>query len=186
MSKIGKAPVKLPEGVKAEIKEGQITITGPKGTVSKSFPKTISIEEKDGSLIVALVGGETKEKKALWGTTRAIAANMVLGVTVGWKKELELVGAGFKAEVSGNVLSLTVGYSHPVKITAPEGITFSVEKLIVKVEGADKELVGQVAANIRGARPPEPYKGKGIKYVDEVIKRKPGKAAAKAIGAPAG
>ncbi len=186
MSKIGKAPVKLLEGIKAEIKEGQITITGPKGSVSKNFPNSVIIEEKDGNLTVSLRGGETKEKKALWGTTRAIIANMVSGVTVGWKKELELVGAGFRAEVQGNVLSLTVGYSHPVKITAPEGITFTVEKLIVRVEGADKELVGQIAANVRKVRPPEPYKGKGIKYVDEVIKRKPGKAAAKAIGAPTG
>ena len=112
-----------------------------------------------------------------------IINNDVFGVSTGWSKKLELVGTGFRAEVSGKTLSLTVGYSHPVKIDAPEGITFKIEKMIVTVDGFDKEIVGQIAADIRGARPPEPYKGKGIKYVDEIIRRKPGKAAAKTTGA---
>ena len=119
---------------------------------------------------------------SLFGTTRALINNDVKGVTEGWSKKLELIGTGFKAELAGTTLSLTVGYNHPIKIEAPVGITFKVEKTFVTVEGTNREVVGQVAANIRGVRPPEPYKGKGIKYIDEVIRRKAGKAAAAKAG----
>lgn len=176
MSKIGKQPVKLPEGVTAEISRDALVIKGPKASLTRSFPKVIKIENKEGNLIVSL----TKNSSSLfpvYGTSRALIANMVRGVTDGWKKVLELVGAGYRAEVSGRTLTLNVGYSHPVKIEAPEGISFAVEKMLITVEGADRELVGQIAANIRAIRPPEPYKGKGIKYQDEVVRRKAGKAA---------
>lgn len=184
MSKIGKQPVKLPEGVSAKIEEGAIAVSGPKGSLSRKFPKRITLELKDGNILVS-VAGKSKRSMALWGTTRALISGMVEGVSTGWKKELELVGTGYRAEVQGTTLVLTVGYSHPVKIEAPEGIGLTVEKSVIAVSGADKEMVGQMAAKIRAVRPPEPYKGKGIKYLDEVVRRKAGKAA-KTVGAPTG
>lgn len=182
MSKIGKLPVKLPEGIAAEIVGDVLKVVGPKETLEMNIPKGIVAEIKEKSIILSLKEGN-KEDSAIYGTTRATVANMVKGVSVGWSSQLELVGTGYRAEVAGPTLTLTVGYSHPIKIEAPEGITFKVEKTIITIEGQDKRLVGQVAANIRGIRPPEPYKGKGIKYKDEVIRRKAGKAA-KAIGVP--
>lgn len=173
----------IPEGVSAQIAGNEITIIGPKGTLAKKFSRKTLIEAKDGKIVVS-IKKDTKTARADWGTVRAIIANMVDGVTEGWKKQLELVGTGYRAEVQGTTLVLTVGYSHPIKIEAPEGISFKVEKTIITIEGVDKELVGQLAANIREVRPPEPYKGKGIKYLDEIIRRKAGKAA-KAVGAPA-
>ncbi len=183
MSKIGKQPVILPEGVNAQISGSNVTVTGPKGTISKDFSGKINIEMKDGSIVVSMKGGVTKEKMALWGTTRALISNMVRGVTAGWAKKLELVGTGFRGEVAGTTLVLTLGFSHPVKFEAPQGISYKVEKTIITIEGIDKDLVGRMAATIRRVKPPEPYKGKGIKYIDEIIKRKPGKAAAKAVAA---
>ncbi len=183
MSRIGKLPVSLPEGVTAEVKAGEVTISGPKGSVSRKIPARIEVEKKDNILIVS-TKSKTKQGKSTFGTTRAHLNNMVLGVSLGWKKELELVGTGYRAEVSGNSLILTVGFSHPVTIAAPEKVTFKVEKTIITIEGIDKEAVGETAARVRAVRPPEPYKGKGIKYLDEVIRRKAGKAA-KTVGAPA-
>lgn len=180
MSKIGKLPVVLSEGVKAEISGRELVISGPKGTLKRHLPKDIEVNEKEG---VLLVTDKTNSSPAIYGTTRVLIANMVKGVSTGWVKQLELVGTGYKAEVSGSTLVLTIGYSHPVKIEAPEGISFKVEKTIITIEGPDKEVVGQIAAIIRGVRPPEPYKGKGIKYIDEVIRRKAGKVT-KAVGAP--
>lgn len=182
MSKIGKQPVEIPQGVTVEVAERTIKITGPKGTLEKTFPRKIEVGVNNGKIQVSRKG-DTKVAMSLHGTYRALINNMVKGVTEGFKRELELVGTGFRAEVAGDTLSLMVGYSHPVKIRAPEGITFKVEKTIVTVEGIDKEVVGQVAANIRAVRKPEPYKGKGIKYVEEIIRRKPGKAAAAKTGA---
>lgn len=182
MSRIGKQPITLPEGVTVETIGTHVKVTGPKGTLELKVPKRIEVTVKD-NVVEVTRKTETKDVKSLHGTIRALINNMVKGVKDGWSKQLELVGTGFRAEVQGNDLSLTIGYSHPVIIKAPEGISFKVEKMIVTVEGADREVVGQVAANIRGARPPEPYKGKGVKYVDEVIRRKPGKAAAKATTA---
>jgi large subunit ribosomal protein L6 len=181
MSKIGKQPVIIPAGVIVEVSGHTVTITGPKGVLKEHFASEIGVEVVDDKVIVT-AKGSGKYVMSLFGTTRALINNDVTGVSTGWNKKLELVGTGFRADVSGNDLSLTVGYSHPVKISAPEGITFKVEKMIVTVEGFDRELVGQLAANIRGVRPPEPYKGKGIKYVDEIIRRKAGKAAAAKAG----
>ena len=182
MSKIGKQPILIPAGVTVEIGGSMVKTTGPKGTIEKRIPRGIKVEVKENQIIVSSQG-TSKLAMSLFGTTRALLNNDVTGVTQGWSKKLELVGTGFRAEVSGQTLNLTVGFSHQVKIEAPKGITFKVEKLVITVEGIDRELVGQVAANIRAVRPPEPYKGKGIKYVDEVIRRKAGKAAAKTAGA---
>lgn len=181
MSKIGKLAIDLPESVEADIKGHLIKISGPKGSLALNFSDRLSIEKKDGKLKV-VSQSNAKPDRAKFGTTRALVSNMVTGVQKGWEKRLELVGTGFRAEVNGKTLILTVGYSHPVKIIAPEGIDFKVEKTIIIVLGIDKELVGQIAAYVRAVRPPEPYKGKGIKYIDEVIRRKPGKAA-KTVGA---
>jgi large subunit ribosomal protein L6 len=183
MSKIGKQPVILPEGVSAEIAGQTVKITGPKGSLTLTLARGIDVEMKDKMLVVT-TKGKSKQAMANFGTSRALLNNMVLGVTEGWKKELELVGTGYRAEVNGTTLVLTIGLSHPVKIEAPEGIAFSVEKSIINVAGSDRELVGRVAAQIRAVKPPEPYKGKGIKYLEEVVRRKAGKAA-KTVGAPA-
>lgn len=180
MSKIGKKLIELPQGVTVENKNGEATVSGPKGQVSLTVPTGIETKIEGGRLKVIFKKDE-KGTTAVFGTTRARLANAVLGVSQGWSKQLELVGTGFRAEVNDKTLNLTIGYSHPVKIEAPEGISFKVEKSIVTVEGIDREVVGQVAAKIRAARPPEPYKGKGIKYIDEIIRRKAGKVA-KAIG----
>jgi len=180
MSKIGKQPVILPQGVTAEVDSGKILVKGPKGELAKHLPRGIEAAVEDGKILVSRKGN-TKSSMSLHGTYRSLINNMAKGVSEGFKKELELVGTGFRAEVAGSSLSLTVGYSHPVKVEAPQGVSFKVEKMIITVEGMDKEIVGQVAANIRAVRPPEPYKGKGIKYVEEIIRRKPGKAAAKAV-----
>jgi large subunit ribosomal protein L6 len=184
MSKIGKSPIKLTQGVTAEVGEREVKVTGPRGSLVVKIPRKIAVSQKDGELILTT---ERKSKQGIsnWGSTRAHLANAVRGVSEGFSKKLELVGTGFRAEVSGKTLSLLVGFSHPVKFEAPEGITFSVEKLIITVEGADRELVGQIAANIRATKPPEPYKGKGIKYVEEVIRRKAGKAAKTVVGGAA-
>lgn len=184
MSKIGRQPITIPEGVTVEINGQTVKITGPKGSLSRTFPRNVAFEVKDKEILVT-AKGSNKAAMSQHGTTRALLANDVKGVTVGWSKQLELVGTGFRAEVAGKTLKLTVGFSHTVDITAPEGIEFKVEKNMVTVTGIDREVVGQVSANIRGVRPPEPYKGKGIKYVDEVIRRKAGKAAAKTTGGPA-
>jgi large subunit ribosomal protein L6 len=181
MSKIGKQPVLIPAGVTVEVDGHNVKVTGPKGTMERHFPAEISVEVKEGKVLVS-TKGSGKYIMSIFGTIRALINNDVKGVSEGWSKKLELVGTGFKAELAGTILSLTVGYSHPVKIEAPKGITFKVEKTVVTVEGFDRELVGQVSADIRGVRPPEPYKGKGIKYSDEVIRRKAGKAAAAKAG----
>lgn len=183
MSKIGKLPIKVPEGVSLEVNDKIVKVKGPKGELSRTLPTDIGLEVKDNIVTLTAKGGP--EGGSVYGTTRALVANMINGVSKGWVRELELVGTGYRAEVSGKDLILTVGYSHPVTIPAPEGITFKVEKTIITVAGIDKELVGQMAANIRGVREPEPYKGKGIKYKDEIIRRKAGKVA-KAAGAVGG
>jgi large subunit ribosomal protein L6 len=182
MSKIGRLPITISEAVKVEVAGKTVTITGPKGVMEEKLPRGIEVSVT-GSEVVVTTKGKSKSDMSNHGTIRALINNDVTGVTTGWNKQLELVGTGFRAEVQGKTLVLTVGYSHPVKIEAPEGITFKVEKMIVSVDGIDREVVGQVAADIRSVRPPEPYKGKGIKYVNEVIRRKAGKAAAKTTAA---
>jgi large subunit ribosomal protein L6 len=184
MSKIGKLPVKLPEKVTAEINGKTLMVKGPLGELTRIIPRDIEVEIKDGIIFLTMAKKDIPNLSAIYGTTRALVANMVNGVSTGWKKVLELVGAGYKAEVSGKDLILTVGFSHTVKIHAPEGINFKVEKTFITIDGADRETVGETAAKIRKVRPPEPYKGKGIKYQDEVIRRKAGKAA-KTAGGPA-
>lgn len=181
MSKIGKQPVPV-LGSTVEVSGREVKVSGPKGNLALHLPRGIEVEVKDGMVNVTRKSN-AKSDMANHGTIRALINNNIKGVTTGWSKQLELVGTGFRAEVAGKTLSLTVGYNHPVKIEAPEGITFKVEKAIITVEGANREVVGQVSAVIRAVRPPEPYKGKGIKYTDEVIRRKAGKAAAKTAGA---
>jgi large subunit ribosomal protein L6 len=181
MSRIGKLPVKIPEGVSVEVSGQVARVQGPKGVVEKEFPKGVQITVNSGKITVSIRDGD-ESYKSLQGTTRAILQNMVRGVKDGWSKVIELVGTGYRAEVSGDTLTILIGFSHPVKFKAPEGISFSVQKTEITIEGADKEIVGQTAASIRAVRPPEPYKGKGIKYKDEYVRRKAGKAA-KAVGA---
>ena len=183
MSRIGKLSIQIPEGVTVSLDGNTIKVIGTKGALVRKFSKDITIEKSENE-IKLLEKRKTSRSSALYGTTRAILANMIIGVTTGWLKTLELVGTGYRADVSGDVLTLTVGFSHPIKVKAPPGISFKVEKTDVSVEGPDKEVVGQVAASLRAIRKPEPYKGKGIKYKDEVIRRKAGKAA-KTVGAAA-
>lgn len=179
MSKIGKQPIKIESGVTVTVEGRQVKVTGPKGSLEKEMPREVTAEVKEGFVEVTKKGN-SKFHRSLHGTYRSLIQNMVKGVSEGYRKQLELIGTGFRAEVSGKTLTLIVGYSHPVRIEAPEGISFKVEKMIVTVEGMDKETVGQIASVIRAVRPPEPYQGKGIKYTDEVVRRKPGKQAAKA------
>lgn len=184
MSKIGKKLIQIPAGITVEVKDGKVLVKGPKGEIEKKLPDKIFVKIADGNVEV-LRKDNTKLSLALHGTWRSIINNMIKGVMEYHQKSLELVGTGFRAEVSGDTLTLMVGYSHPVKIKSPAGISFKVEKNLISVSGIDKEKVGEIAAKIRAVRPPEPYKGKGIKYVDEILRRKPGKAAAKATGGTA-
>jgi len=174
MSKIGKQPVVIPDGIKVELNQDKIKIMGPKGTLEKSLPKNLEFNFQVNLLTVKPITSDN-QIKALWGTWRSLINNMVIGVKDGFSKELEYKGVGYKAVVEGNMLNLSLGFSHPVNIKAPEGIDFKTEKNSIIISGIDKELVGQVAAKIRKLRPPEPYKGKGIKYKDEIIRRKEGK-----------
>jgi large subunit ribosomal protein L6 len=176
MSRVGKIPIKLPENVRLEINGSSLRVSGPKGELERVIVKGISVEKRDGEVLIDRKNDNPK-LKAFHGTTRALVANMIKGVTDGWIKVLELVGTGYRAKLSENKLVISVGFSHPVEFEAPEGIVFKVDKTLISIEGIDKELVGLVAARIRAIRPPEPYKGKGIRYQDEEVRRKPGKAA---------
>jgi len=177
MSRIGKKPIKLPSGVSFQIKGGVIEVKGPKGTLKMKAVDEIAIEMKDNTIFFTPKKEDLKSK-ALWGLTRTLVSNMIDGVVKGFEKRLEINGVGFKARVEGKKLILDVGLSHSVDIDAPEGIEFKVEKNVIIVTGIDKELVGQISAEIRRVKPPEPYKGKGIKYATEIIKKKLGKKAA--------
>jgi len=174
MSRIGKKPIKIPEGVEVNISGDLIVIKGPKGELSQKIRPEIKVEIKEGQIFVS-PKIETKKTKAFWGLTRSLLANNIKGVVKGYEKKLVIEGLGYKAEMEGEDLVLRVGFTHPIKIRQPEGIKLSVDKNIITISGIDKGLVGQVAAKIRKVRPPEPYKGKGIKYLGEVVKRKPGK-----------
>ena len=176
MSRIGKLPVAIPAGVTVEIKDNVVKVKGPKGTLERTFAKEITIKEEDGHLVVTRPN-DNKKEKSLHGLSRALLFNMVEGVSNGYEKKLEIVGTGYRVTPKGNDLEFALGYSHPINITAPEGITFAVEGANkLTVSGIDKQLVGQVAANIRGLRKPDPYKGKGVRYAGEHIRRKVGKA----------
>ena len=197
MSRVGKKPIQIPPGVEVKIDDNKVMIKGPKGEISKEFRPEIKIEVKDDKILISpqqeklkestpsadmpgkhkkLTGRQTKQIKSLWGLIRMLVANMIEGVTTGFEKKLEIEGIGFKAEVSGEeLLLLHVGFSHPVKLKIPKGIKILVDKNIITVSGINKESVGQFAATIRKVKAPEPYKGKGIKYLGEVIRRKVGK-----------
>ncbi len=174
MSRIGKQTIVIPDGVTVTIVEQDVTVKGPKGEITFPVHPVIGVSVADNVLTCAVVR-DTKKSSALWGTMRAILANAVEGVHTGFKKQLELQGVGYRVSLQGKNLQLLVGFSHPVLIDAPEGITFTVEKEVITIEGFDAYVVGQIAANIRKVRPPEPYKGKGIRYVGEHVRRKVGK-----------
>lgn len=175
MSKIGKTKIVLPDGVSARVSGDTVSLAGPKGEASLTVPKGLSLLVDATNLSVRQ--SAKGSLRALHGTTRALIANMVTGVYAGWTRRLELVGAGFRAETDGKRLTLVVGFSHPVVLTAPEGISFKVEKNIIEIAGIDRALVGETASKIRSIKPPEPYKGKGIRFEDEYIRKKVGKAA---------
>jgi len=174
MSRIGKKPILIPENVEVKIDGSRVIIKGPRGELQKEVRPEIRIEKKDREIIIE-PKKETKRTAAFWGLTRTLVFNMVKGVTDGYEKKLQIEGLGYKANLESEDLVLQVGYSHPIKLKKPEGINFSVEKNIITISGNDKELVGQVTAKIRKIRPPEPYKGKGIRYVGEEVRRKVGK-----------
>ena len=176
MSRVGKLPVSTPSGVDVKLLDGRITVKGPKGELGLNLNDDVIIEHKDNSITVIPRDENDRRCRAMWGTIRARVFNMVKGVTEGYVKDLELVGVGYRAQVKGKDLELNLGFSHPVVHKAPDGITFKCAKPTeVKIEGPDKQVVGQVASEIRRYRPPEPYKGKGIRYVGEHIRRKEGK-----------
>jgi large subunit ribosomal protein L6 len=175
MSRLGKIPVTIPKGVEVVLADGSITIKGPKGTLVRSVRSDVSIVIENNE--VTLTPGTTVLAKSLWGTYAAHIRNMIIGVTEGFTRILDIEGVGYRAEVKGNDLVLSVGYSHVVPLAIPEGITATVEKSVITLAGADKDALGQFAANVRKVRPPEPYKGKGIRYRGEFIIRKQGKKA---------
>ncbi|MBV9280963.1 MAG: 50S ribosomal protein L6 [Chloroflexi bacterium] len=176
MSRIGRKPVPVPAGVDVTIADGQVTVQGSRGQLARRFPAAITVAQEDGTLVVRR-GSDEPTVRALHGLVRSLLANMVTGVTAGFTKVLVINGVGYRATKDGNNLRLAVGYSHPVEIPAPEGINFNVPAPTrIEVSGIDKEQVGEVAAKIRSVRPPEPYLGKGIRYENEVIRRKAGKA----------
>jgi large subunit ribosomal protein L6 len=177
MSRIGRKPIPVPAGVSVSISPGRVMVNGPLGELSQQVPQRIGVEQKDGELVVTRPT-ERGEDRSLHGLTRTLVANMVEGVTSGFQKTLEIQGVGYRASLRGSSLELAVGYSHPVVIPPPEGISFEVpQPTVVVVKGIDKQRVGQVAAEVRAVRPPEPYKGKGIRYSGEYVRRKVGKRA---------
>lgn len=178
MSRIGKSPVEVPDKVDVKINGAHVAVKGPNGQLEYTFTDKVTIAQ-DGKTITVNPVDESHQARALWGTTRTLINNMVTGVTTGFTRTLEFNGVGYKATVKGNVLTLNLGYSHPIDYTLPEGVSAKVTKNVIDVTGASKELVGFVAAKVRSFRPPEPYKGKGVKYSDEVIIRKAGKAGGK-------
>jgi len=182
MSRIGKKPILIPENVEIKIEGRQVVVKGPKGEISQEIPQEILVEKKD-SVVVVSPKRKTKRTPALWGLTRALLQNNLKGVTEGFEKQLEIRGIGYKASIEGErVLKLEVGFSHPVKLEIPPDLNVSIEKNIIKVSGIDKQQVGEFAAKIRKVRPPEPYKGKGIRYVGEKVRKKEGKKTAATTG----
>lgn len=177
MSRVGNKPIEIPAGVKITINGQTVSVEGPKGTLKRDFSPLISVgwTEDEKSVVCSINGEVSREAKALWGTTRALIQNMVTGVKDGYEKSLEIVGVGWGASVAGQALKLSVGYANAVMVDIPQGVNVSVEKQLVKISGADKQAVGQFAARARSVRKPEPYNGKGVKYANEVIKRKQGK-----------
>lgn len=179
MSRIGKKPVPVPKGVKVAVADGSVKVEGPKGTLSMSVRPEVTVEHKADANEVCCTIPESsmddRASRAYWGMTRALIQNMMVGVTQGYEKTMEIVGVGWGAQVQGQQLRLQLGYASPVMMDIPQGLTINVEKQIVKISGADKQAVGQFASAMRSKRKPEPYNGKGVKYADEIIKRKQGK-----------
>lgn len=178
MSRIGKKPVGIPDKVDVNIDGLDVVVKGPKGTLSYSFHKKVKLEKVEKEIIVSPVDSSISSR-SLWGLSRTLLSNMITGVTSGFSKSLEFNGVGYKATVSGSTLNLNLGYSHPIEYKLPEGIEAKVTKNVIQFHGCDKELVGFVAAKVRSFREPEPYKGKGLKYTDEIIVRKAGKTGGK-------
>ena len=177
MSRIGRLAIKLPKGTSADVKAGAVSVKGPKGAASIDVPAPLSVEQREDELVVQR-SGDDRKTRSLHGLTRKLLANAVAGVSVGFTRVLEINGVGYRAEVKGDMIQFALGYSHPILYRLPEGVRASVEKQVtVTLEGSDRQILGEVAAQIRKLRPPEPYKGKGIKYANETIRRKSGKAA---------
>ena len=177
MSRLGKTPIPLPKGIEIKVSKGELEVKGPKGTIKRAFPEGISIKVQESYVVV-----EFDEKKALakpmHGLYRSLVNNAIIGVSEGFEKQLSLIGVGYRAAVKGDVLDLQLGYSHPSQLKIPSELKVAVEKsTLIKISGLDKQLVGQFAANVRSIRPPEPYKGKGVRYVDEYVRKKAGKTA---------
>jgi large subunit ribosomal protein L6 len=179
VSRIGRKPISLPAGVEINMENNIITVKGPKGILSQPIPEDIAIDREENELLVKRPS-DAKRHRAMHGLTRALVANMVTGVTSGFEKKLEMVGVGYRAQMQGSKLVISIGFSHPVEVEAPEGIEFEVPAVTkITVKGIDKQLVGNTAAHIRAIRKPEPYKGKGLRYENEVVRRKAGKTGAK-------
>ena len=181
MSRIGKKPVIIPSGVEVKVTGTELQIKGPKGTLSFNIHPKVFVKVEGSEIVVDVKAKDNKQEKALWGLTRAIIANLVAGVTTGFSKKLEVNGVGFKVAIAGKKLTMSLGFSHPIEVEIPADLEVSVEKNLITIAGPDKQKVGQFAANVRSLKPPEPYKGKGIKYDDETILRKAGKVV-KAVG----
>lgn len=178
MSRIGRNPIPVPTGVTVEIKDDMVNATGPKGTLAVRLLPGLKLEQEDGIIRLSKIYDD-EERQRTYGLMRTLINNIVVGVSEGYQRQLEVNGVGYRANVAGNTLNLSLGYSHPIAFNLPAGIEAKVDRNVITITGADKQLVGQVAANIRALRKPEPYKGKGIKYIEEHIRRKAGKAAAK-------
>lgn len=176
MSRVGKKPIPVPEKTKITLSQGVLTVEGPKGTLTRSIHPKVKLDIGDEQVLVT-VDKSDKNTKSLWGTTRAQVANMITGVSSGFERVLEIFGIGYRAELKGRNLELHLGYSHSINFELPEGIDAAVEKATIRLSGIDKELLGFTAASIRKMRPPEPYKGKGVKYAEEQVQRKAGKTA---------
>ena len=177
MSRIGKQPVNIPEGVQVSIKDNVIEVSGPKGKLTENLVPNVNVEIKDKEVLVSVKNETNKEERSRWGLQRSLINNMVVGVTEGFTKQLEVNGVGYKVVLQGKKIVLNVGYSHPVNYDLPEVVDAKIEKNVITLTSHNKQVVGQVAAEIRSVRKPEPYKGKGIKYMEEVIRRKEGKVA---------
>jgi len=179
MSRIGKKPIPIPQGVQVDSKDGRLSVRGPKGELRLQVGSEVLVKTENDQLLISVENGSGKALKAIHGLHRALIANMIVGVSQGFERVLEIVGIGYRAALSGKRMTFHLGYSHPIDFDLPEGIDAKVDRTRITLSGIDKELLGKTAAKIRGFRRPEPYKGKGIKYADEVIKRKAGKTGAK-------
>jgi large subunit ribosomal protein L6 len=179
MSRIGKKLITIPAGVTADIQKNELIVKGPKGELRQALHPHVTVAINGQEVSIKVLDENSKQDRSLWGTFGSLVRNMITGVTAGFKRQLEINGVGYKAAMKGQNLILEVGFSHPVEVVPTAGMKFAVEKNVITVEGADKQLVGEMAAQIRKVKKPEPYKGKGIKYIEEIVRRKAGKTAAK-------